>query len=88
MLYVSVKYKISRLKIFNISFDGRLYQSVYLSSYSHDYAGLANYKNQALTTGCAGNIAKDCFVQSELLDMETLRWSYAPNYPFANDSNS
>ena len=65
----------------NFSFDGDFYHSVESSKYSHDWTyGLANYKNQALTTGCYSD---ECGVKTELLNMETLQWSDGPDYPFA-----
>ena len=66
----------------NLSFDGDFYHSVESSKYSHLYTnGLANYKNKALTTGC--HTPSECYIKTELLDMETLQWSDGPDYPFA-----
>ena len=50
------------------------------SRYSHYRTlGLANYKNQALTTGCESG---DCGSKTELFNMETQKWSDGPDYPF------
>ena len=66
-----------------LSFDGEYYHSVEPSKYSHYYTlGLGNYKNQALTTGCADS--DDCFVKTELLNMEKLTWSDGPDFPFTS----
>ena len=65
----------------NFSFDGKFYRSVESSKYSHRQTlGLANYKNRALTTGC--NTSNECYVKTELLNMETLQWSDGPDFPF------
>ena len=61
------------------SFDGKNYQSVGSSKHSHHGAGLANYRNQALTTGC---VSGGCAVKTELFNTETLTWSDGPDYPF------
>lgn len=68
------------LKLLNFSFDGQNYQLMELSKYSHFRTyGLANYKNQALTTGCeTGPDGR----KTEIFDMETLTWSDGPEYPF------
>ena len=44
--------------------------------------GLANYKGKALTAGC--NSFDVCSFKTELLDMETLRWSDGRDYPFGD----
>ena len=62
------------------SFDGQNYKLMELSKYSHFRTfGLANYKNQALTTGCEYGT---CARKTEIFDMETLKWSDGPDYPF------
>ena len=64
------------------SFDGEYFHSVESSKFSHQYVlGLGNYKNQALTTGCYGS--SECYVKTELFNMETLTWSDGPDFPFA-----
>ena len=59
------------------------------SKYSHDWTfGLGNYRGKAFTTGCWSG---DCWtfypvmskVKTEILDLTTLKWSEAPEYPFA-----
>ena len=65
------------------SFDGNLYQRAESSSYPHGYTyGLANYKGKAITTGCY--TSSSCYVKTELMDMNTMKWSNGPNYPFTN----
>ena len=54
------------------------------SRYSHYYTlGLGNYRNKAFTTGCA--LSPRCSRKSEMLDLETLTWSDAPDYPFTTE---
>ena len=54
------------------SFDGDAFVSIGSSKYSHIWTrGLANYKGQALTTGC--NSFDECSFKTELLNMTTLR---------------
>ena len=55
-----------------LSFDGDAFESIGSSKYSHIWTrGLANYKGQALTTGC--NSFDECSFKTELLNMTTLR---------------
>ena len=69
--------------IYELSFDGEEYDSIVLSKYSHIWTlGLANYRGKALTSGC--NSFGDCKFKTELLDMNTLRWSDGPDYPFGD----
>ena len=67
-------------------FNGEVYQSAGFSAYNHDFTlGMANYHGKALTTGCDYNWNdgyKDCYVKTELMDMNTLAWSSGPDYPF------
>ena len=68
------------------SFDGENYVQVEDSKYSHTYTiGLGNYRGKALTTGC---YSQGCTrrVETELLDMTTMKWSDGPDYPFAPSS--
>ena len=52
------------------------------SKYSHRYTlALGNYKGKAIITGC-DEYDKDCSFATELLDMNTLKWSDGPNFPF------
>ena len=63
-------------------FDGVDYQAVENSKYSHRQTfGLANYRGNALTTGCY-YMNTDCSFKTEIMDMETMKWSDAPDYPF------
>ena len=69
--------------IYELSFDGEEYDSIVLSKYSHIWTlGLANYRGKALTSGC--NSFGECKFKTELLDMNTLRWSDGPDYPFGD----
>ena len=43
--------------------------------------GLGNYRGNALTTGC-DHFGKNCFNKTEILDMTTLEWSDAPDFPY------
>ena len=66
------------------SFDGGSYKLMEASRYSHYYTlGLGNYRNKAFTTGCA--LSPRCSRKSEMLDLETLTWSDAPDYPFTTE---
>ena len=69
---------------FPFSFDGGKYDSVESSKYSHQNThGLGNYKGKALTTGCYKSNA-DCSFATEILDMNTMKWSDGPDYPFGS----
>ena len=65
------------------SFDGENYVQVENSKYSHDRTiGLGNYRGKAFTTGCNTN-GCGSKVETELLDMTTMKWSDGPDYPYA-----
>ena len=66
------------------SFDGEVYQPIKQKSrYAHHWTlGLANYRGNALTTGC--NSFGDCKFKTEILLMTTLSWSDGPDYPFGD----
>ena len=67
---------------FFLSFDGENYQSIESAKYSHKYTfGLANYKGKALAVGCWGGNA-DCSFATELFDLNTMKWSDGPKFPF------
>ena len=71
-------------KIYFLSFDGENYQSMESSKYSHYFtSGLANYKGNALAVGCAGNDS-DCAFATELFDLNTMKWSDGPDFPFGS----
>ena len=61
------------------SFDGADFTSTALSKCNHHYAGLANYKGSALTTG---SISPECSNKTEVYDFDTDQWTDAPDYPF------
>ena len=66
------------------SFDGENYVEVEVSKYSHDRTfGLGNYRGKAFTTGCYGQTCTR-MVETELLDMTTMKWSDGPDYPFSS----
>ena len=82
---------IRKLKADNISkswslllrFDGEYFHAAGSTKFSHMYtSGMANYKNQALTTGCG--YSSSCYVKTELMNMETLQWSNGPDFPFGS----
>ena len=62
------------------SFDGEFFKSLGSSIYSHKFAGIANYKGKALTTGCGDS--ELCYIKTELMDMNTKTWTGGPDYPF------
>ena len=70
-------------------FDGQNYQQVGDSKFSHQLTyGIANFRGNALTTGCAtmnALVAQDCDVKTEILDMTTMTWSDADDYPFTSE---
>ena len=45
--------------------------------------GLGNYKGKALTTGCSDSNDPECDVKTEILDMTTMTWFDADDYPYA-----
>ena len=83
MPYVSL-YQFVNIKLKSkFSFDGEFFQSAGSSKYSHQITlGMAKYKGKALTSGCSDN--SDCYVKTELMDMNTLSWSDGPDFPFTS----
>ena len=75
-----VRIQIFDLRIFR--FDGQQFRSIGSSKYSHQAVyGMSNYLGQALTTGCK-DTSNGCGVKTELMDMETFKWTDGPDYPF------
>ena len=71
-------------KMYFSRFDGENYNSMVRSKYSHYYTlGLANYKEKALAVGCAEYNA-DCSFATELFDLNTMKWSDGPDFPFGS----
>ena len=69
-------------KIFVLTFDCEKYQSIESSKYSHyKTSGLANYKGKALAVGCEKDFS-DCSFATELFDLNTMKWSDGPKFPF------
>ena len=78
------------MTIFNLnvllSFDGETYITSNIEESKHDHSntfGLAIYKNKILTTGGAikaPNVETKSN-KTELLDMETYKWSDAADFP-------
>ena len=65
------------------SFDGEIYDEIDKSRYQHHWTlGLANYRGRALTTGC--NSFGDCKYKTELLSLNTLKWSDGPDFPYTD----
>ena len=74
----------SSIFLSNLSFDGKHYTMIAASKYSHAYSrGLADYRGQALTTGC--HRGGDCNLKTELLDIRTMTWSEGKDYPFTDE---
>ena len=46
--------------------------------------GMANFKENALTTGCYSADSK-CTLTTEIMDLTSLEWSYGPEYPFSTE---
>ena len=89
MPHVSLKVPVKQVPIqydLFCSFDGKVFQSAGSTSYSHSSAvGMANYKGKALVTGCSGlDGSSTCYVKTELMDMNSLKWSNGPDYPFGS----
>ena len=71
------------IRLYVISFDGENYQPIESSKYSHGYTyGLANYKGKALAVGCSS--ISDCSFATELFDLNTMKWSDGPDFPFGS----
>ena len=67
-----------------LSFDGENYQSIKSSKFSHrNTYGLANYKGKALAVGCWVH-KSDCSFATELFDLNTMKWSDGPDFPFGS----
>ena len=65
------------------SFDGVSFEYASNSTYTHRFTyGLANYKGWAMTTGCQDS--PTCYVKTEFMDLNTLKWSDGPDYPFTS----
>ena len=65
------------------SFDGENFTTLPDSQFSHMWTlGLGNYQGNAFTTGC-DHFGKNCFNKTEILDMTTLEWSDAPDFPYS-----
>ena len=80
----SVRYNIRTLAF---RFDGEQYSTAGSSLYSHYLTlGMANYIGTALTTGCYDS--SRCYVKTELMDMQTLKWTDGPDYPFTSKLDS
>ena len=69
-----------------LSFDGENYRLIESSKYSHGWTlGLGNYKGKALTAGCGGGTGNsDCSFKTEVFDMNTMKWSDGPDFPFGS----
>ena len=70
-----------------IRFDGETFQRLKLSSYSHHGGELAEYRGRALITGCHWLYSDNCEegTKTEILDMQKMKWSSGPDYPFATN---
>ena len=64
------------------SFDGEDFELAASTECDHKNTyGLANYRGTALTTGSHSN--SNCFVRTEVYNLETNQWNDAPDYPFS-----
>ena len=69
--------------IYFLSFDGENFETFALSSCDHDWTlGLANYRGSPMTTG--SYYISDCYVKTEIYNLEANRWNDAPDYPFSS----
>ena len=67
------------------SFDGENYHSVENSKFYHKYNQIADYRGEALVTGCSSyNGEFECSIKTEIMDMATMKWSDAADYPFTS----
>ena len=63
------------------SYDGTNYVDIDESNYSHRLTyGLGNLEGRAVTTGC--DLSRECHVKTEILDITTMTWSDADDYPY------
>ena len=71
--------------IFLFSYNGENYIKIDESKYSHG-GSVGNLEGQAITTGggapCGGAPHRKCYVKTEILDMTTMTWSDADDYPY------
>ena len=61
------------------SFDGADFTAAGSSKCDHQFAGLANYKGSALTTG---SYNAECSNRTEVYNFDTDQWTDAPDFPF------
>jgi len=70
------------------TFDGISYGKEDSTKWSHKRTlALGNYRGKPFTTGCYQS-DDDCSFKTEILDLETRRWSDAPEYPFTGPDGS
>ena len=91
-------FKLFLKSFFLFSYDGENYIKIDESKYSHlSTYGLGNLEGRAITTGCYDaafyysydyyqnydfDNSSGCFVKTEILDMTTMTWSDAVDYPY------
>ena len=64
-------------------FDGESFETTASSKCDHDFTyGLANYRENALTTGSRYN--SDCYVRTEVYNFGNNQWNDVPYYPFSS----
>ena len=65
-----------------LSFDGEQFERLDNSNYDHTYVfQLGIYQNQAFTTGCY--YPSNCYFKTEIMNMTTMTWSVADDYPYS-----
>ena len=84
---VTREFSFTNLKDFKIqiSFDGTNFDangSVQDAQYGHRQTALGNYNGKAFIVGCGGDPHWGCLVKTELLDLMSLTWSSAPDFPY------
>ena len=75
------------MRISTSRYDGENYTRINNSKYSHrSTLGLGFLEGKAITTGCSrGSWIKDeCDVKTEILDITTMTWSDADDYPYVS----
>ena len=61
-----------------LRFDGEKFETYFSTQHSHGYTyGVGSNQGQPFTTGSYNDHSK-----TEIMDLVTLRWKSAPDYPF------
>ena len=67
-----------------LSFDGENFANTERTLYGHGHQQIGNYRGKAFVTSCNWNgrgVEPPCNRKTELLDMESLKWSRGTAFP-------